>query len=101
MPRLWLPFLLYNLGATTAGAQDAHSQFGFGIGRSIPTGAFRSDTTGQGFNGGWLLTGHATLRVPVLAPRFRLRIDATYAKHGANDQLKADLSTLFGQSADE
>jgi hypothetical protein len=41
-----------------------------------------------------------TLRAPLLQ-QLRLRIDAAYARHGANDRLKADLTTAFGQSADE
>ena len=89
------------VGAPPVAAQGARPQFGFGIGRSIPTGAFRSDTTGEGFTGGWLLTGHVTLRAPLQPQRLRLRIDATYARHGANDRLKADLTTAFGQPADE
>ena len=89
------------LGANTLAAQGTRPQFGFGIGRSIPTGAFRSDTTGEGFAGGWLLAGHVTLRAPLGLERLRLRIDATYARHGTNDRLKADLTTAFGQPADE
>jgi len=99
----WWCLLVYigALGATPLAAQGARPQFGFGIGRSIPTGAFRSDTTGEGFVAGWLLTGHMTLRAPLGLERLRLRIDATYTRHGANDQLKADLTTAFGQPADE
>ncbi len=89
------------LGATPVAAQGARTQFGLGIGRSIPTGAFRSDTTGEGFTAGWLFTGHVTLRAPLRLQRLRLRIDATYARHDANDRLKADLTTAFGQPADE
>lgn len=99
-----LPLLLCALGAPRVTvAQGPRPQFGIGIGRSIPTGAFRSDTTGEGFAGGWLLTGHVTLRggAPLRLERLRLRIDATYARHGANDRLKADLTTAFGQPADE
>ena len=48
-----------------------------------------------------MITGHVTLRAPLQLQRLRLRIDATYARNGANDRLKADLTTAFGQSADE
>ena len=96
-----LPILLCGFGATRAVAQGARSHIGIGIGRSIPTGAFRSDTTGEGFAGGWAVTGHVTLRAPLQLQRLRLRIDATYARNGANDRLKADLTTAFGQPADE
>lgn len=48
-----------------------------------------------------MLTGHMKLHAPLGLQRVRLRIDATYAAHGANDQLKADLTTAFGQPADE
>ena len=96
-----LPIFLCGFGATRAVAQGSRSHIGIGIGRSIPTGAFRSDTTGEGFAGGWLITGHVALRAPLQLQRLRLRIDATYARNGANDRLKADLTTAFGQSADE
>jgi hypothetical protein len=96
-----LSIFLCGPGATRAVAQGTRPQFGIGIGRSIPTGAFRSDTTGEGFAGGWVLTGHVTVRAPLHLQRLRLRFDATYARNGANDRLKADLTTAFGQSADE
>ena len=97
-----LPLLLCALSAPrVAAAQGARPQFGFGIGRSSPIGAFRSDTTGEGFTAGWLLSGHVTLRAPLGPERLRLRIDANFARHGANDKLKADLTTAFGQPADE
>lgn len=89
------------LGVAGARAQGTRAQFAIGLGRSIPTGAFRSDTTGEGFRAGWLFTGHVMLRAPLRLQRLRLRIDATYARHGANDRLKADLTTAFGQSSDE
>jgi len=89
------------VGATPVAAQGTRPQFGFGIGASIPTGAFRSDTTGEGFTDGWLFTGHVTLRAPLRLQRLRLRIDAGVARHDANDRLKADLTTAFGQPADE
>ena len=98
-----MSLLLCALRATPVAAQGTGSRFGVGIGRNITTGAFRSDTTGEGFAGAWLITGHAVLRAPSLlrSERLRLRIDATIARHGANDQLKADLTNAFGQSADE
>ena len=96
-----LSIFLCGFGATRAVAQGTRPQFGIGIGRSIPTGAFRSDTTGEGFAGGWAVTGHVTLRAPLHLQRLRLRFDATYARNGANDRLKADLTTAFGQPADE
>jgi outer membrane protein with beta-barrel domain len=100
---LWWCFLAFicMLGASSAAAQGTRTQFGIGLGRSIPTGAFRSDTTGEGFRTGWVLTGHVTLRAPLHLQRLRLRIDAAYASNGANDRLKADLTSAFGQAADE
>jgi len=96
-----LSVFLCGFGATRAVAQGTRSHIGIGIGRSIPNGAFRSDTTGEGFVGGWVVTGHVTLRAPLQLQRLRLRIDAAYVRNGANDRLKADLTTAFGQSADE
>src|SRR5437762_14303224 len=95
-----LPIFLCGFGATRAVAQGTRSHIGIGIGRNIPTGAFRSDTTGEGFAGGWLVTGHVTLRAPSQLQRLRLRIDATYDRNSANDRLKADLTTAFGQPSD-
>jgi Outer membrane protein beta-barrel domain len=80
---------------------SAAAQYGVGLGRGIPVGAFRSDKTGEGFSGGWVVTGHATLRPPVNVGRLQLRIDGTFAHNGANDQLKNDLTTAFGQPSDE
>ena len=100
-PWWYLPIFVCALGATRVAAQGIRPQFGIGLGRNLPTGAFRSDTTGEGFTAGWLVTGHVTLRAPLRLQRLRLRIDATYARHHANDRLKADLTTAFGQSADE
>jgi hypothetical protein len=48
-----------------------------------------------------VFAGHVTWRAPLGLERFRLRIDATYARNGANDQLKTDLTNAFGQSSDE
>ena len=100
----WCPLLFISaLGATAVAAQGAgtHPQYGLGLGRSIPTGAFRSDTTGEGFAGGWVATAHVTLQPLLRLQRLRLRIDATYARNGANDRLKTDLTTAFGQASDE
>jgi len=103
MRTLWWCFLAFicMLGAPPAAAQGTRPQFGVGLGRSIPTGAFRSDTTGEGFKTGWVLSWHVTLRAPLHLQRLRLRIDAAFASNGANDRLKADLTTAFGQAADE
>jgi hypothetical protein len=87
------------LGVACASAQGIQSQYGIGLGRTIPTGAFRSDTSGEGFDAAWTLTAHVTLRTP--SRRLGLRIDAGFGRNGANEQLKADLTTAFGQPADE
>jgi hypothetical protein len=87
--------------AAAAQGGGTHPQYGVGLGRSIPTGAFRSDTTREGFAGGWVATAQLTLQPPLRLQRFRLRIDATYARNGANDRLKADLTNAFGQASDE
>ncbi len=87
------------LGVTTLTAQGIGSQFGIGLGRAIPTGAFRGDTSGEGFNASWLGRVEVTLHRPGLP--LGLRLDAAYSAHGANDQLKSDLTTALGQPADE
>ncbi|HXL53523.1 MAG TPA: outer membrane beta-barrel protein [Gemmatimonadales bacterium] len=91
--------VVYALGVASATAQGIQAQFGVGLGRAIPTGAFRGDSRGEGFSGAWTGTAHVTLQ----APRWPvgLRIEAVYAAHTANDQLKSDLTTSFGQPADE
>jgi opacity protein-like surface antigen len=87
------------LGVTTLAAQGVRSQFGIGLGGAIPTGAFRGDTSGEGFNASWLGMVEMTLHRP--RSPLGLRLDFAYSAHGANDQLKSDLSTRFGQPADE
>ncbi len=87
------------LGVPTLAAQGIRSQFGIGIGRAIPTGAFRRDTSGEGFNASWLGRVEVTLHRP--GSPLGLRLDAAYSAHGANDQLKSDLTTALGQPADE
>lgn len=86
-------------GVTTLTAQGIRSQFGIGLGRAIPTGAFRGDTSGEGFDAAWM----ATVEVTLYRPRtpFALRVDAGYGAPGANDRLKSDLTTALGQPADE
>ena len=103
IPWRCIPLFISAFGATAVTAQGGgtHPQYGVGLGRSIPTGAFRSDTTGEGFAGGWAATAHVTLQPLLRLQRFRLRIDATYAKNGANDRLKANLTNAFGQASDE
>lgn len=93
-------FLLFcAIGVAYASAQGIQSQYGIGLGRIIPTGAFRSDTSGEGFDAAWALTAHVTLRIPIR--RLGLRIDAGFGRNGANEQLKDALTTAFGQPADE
>ncbi len=87
------------LGVTTLTAQGIGSQFGIGLGRAIPTGAFRGDTSGEGFNASWLGMVEVTLHRP--RSPLGLRLDLGYSAHGANDQLKSDLATSLGQPADE
>jgi hypothetical protein len=97
----WLAALLLTcvLGVVAAPAQRPGPQFAVGVGRSIPTGSFHQDGTGEGFTGSWTALGSVTL--PRVRSRLGLRFDVGYAKHGANDRLKADLATALGQPADE
>ncbi len=87
------------LGVPTLAAQGIRSQFGIGLGRAIPTEAFRGDSSGEGFNASWLGRVEVTLHRPGLP--LGLRLDAAYSAHGGNDQLKSDLTTALGQPADE
>jgi len=86
-------------GVTTLTAQSIRPQFGIGVGRAIATGAFRSDTSGEGFNDGW--TGMVEMTLHRARSPLGLRLDLVYSAHGANDQLKSDLTTALGQPADE
>jgi hypothetical protein len=87
------------LGVTSAAAQGIRPQFGIGVGRTIATGAFRGDSSGEGFNDAW--TGMVEVTLRRSDSRLGLCLDFAYGAHGANDQLKSGLSTRFGQSADE
>src|SRR5260370_13526900 len=91
--------VVYALGVASATAQGIQAQFGVGLGRAIPTGAFRGDSRGEGFSGAWTGTAHVTLQ----APRWPvgLRIEALYAAHAANDQLDSDLTPSLRQPAAE
>jgi hypothetical protein len=76
-----------------AAGQSVRPLFGAGIGRSIPNGAYHSDgnANGEGFEPGWagtLLVGVKLPRTPVV-----IRVAANYSDNGANEQLKADLTT--------
>ena len=87
------------LGAAPGSAQGPRSQFALAVGRTIPSGAFRADGSGEGFDAGWTATARLTVRG--LRPRLGLRFDARFSSNGANDQLKADLTTALGQPSDE
>src|ERR1041385_674428 len=83
-----------------AAGQSVRPLFGAGIGRSIPNGAYHSDgnANGEGFEPGWagtLLVGVKLPRTPVV-----IRVAANYSDNGANEQLKADLTTSTGQPTD-
>lgn len=87
------------LAVTSATAQGIRPQFGIGVGRAIATGAFRGDTSGEGFDNAW--TGMVEVTLRRAASPLGLCLDFAYSAPGANDQLKSDLSTRLGQSADE
>jgi opacity protein-like surface antigen len=87
------------LGVTSATAQGIRPEFGIGVGRTIATGAFRGDSSGDGFNDAW--TGMVGVTLHRSRSPLGLCLDVAYSAHGANDQLKSDLSTRLGQSADE
>jgi hypothetical protein len=82
-----------------ATGQGIRSQFEIGAGRTIPTGDFNADTSGNGFDGGWTGTARVTLKAPQSA--LGLRIDAAYSANSANTQLKNHLTTAFGTPSDE
>jgi hypothetical protein len=48
-----------------------------------------------------MVTGHVALRPPAQVRKALLRLDATIARNGANDRLKADLTNAFGVTSDE
>ncbi len=87
------------IGAAGAAGQETRPAFGIVLGRTIPTGDFHAAASGEGFDGGWTAGGR--LVIERSNSRLGLRIDASYAEHGANDQLKADLTTALGQASDE
>ena len=91
--------LVVAMGAACVQGQETRQAFGIVLGRTIPTGAFHAAASGEGFNGGWTAGGRLTLERR--NSRLGLRIDASYAEHDANDQLKADLTTALGQASDE
>lgn len=91
--------LMVAVGAACGQGQGTRPAFGIVLGRTIPTGDFHATASGEGFDGGWTAGGRLTLERP--QSRLGLRIDASYAQHGANDQLKADLTTALGQASDE
>jgi len=82
-----------------ATAQGIRPQFEIGAGRTIPTGDFKADASGDGFDGGWSGTARVTLKAPQSA--LGLRIDAAYSANSANTQLKNHLTTAFGSPSDE
>jgi len=93
-------FAVASLVATaTLAAQGLRPRFGVAAGMAVPTGAYHSAASGEGFNSGWQGTALVTLTVPGWP--VGLRMDGTYSTHGANDQLKADLTASIGQPTDE
>src|SRR5216683_4959817 len=86
-------------GAPPVASQGIAKQFAISLGRTIPTGDFHADSSGEGFDGGWT----AAARVALKRSRspLELRIEAVYSGNGANDRLKSDLTTRFAQATDE
>jgi hypothetical protein len=80
-------------------APGIRSQFEIGAGRTIPTGDFNADASGDGFDGGWSGAARVTLKAPQSA--LGLRIDAAFSANSANSQLKNHLTTAFGKPSDE
>lgn len=95
----WGVTLASALGAATGSAQGPRPQFALAVGRTIPSGAFRADASGEGFDAGWTAAVRVTLKGP--RPRLGLRFNAGVSTNGANDQLKTDLTTALGQPSDE
>ena len=88
-----------SLVAGTLAAQGLHPQFGVGGGLLAPVGDYHSTADGQGFNTAWQALALLSFRLPGLPVGFR--VDATYGANSANDRLKAELSSRFGQATDE
>ena len=92
--------LLLSLTVTATGAaQGVRAQLGVATGRTIPIGDYHAAASGEGFTSAW--QGMAFVALQVHGWPLGFRVDGTYCKNGANDQLKADLTTRLGQPTDE
>ncbi len=87
------------LSTATVAAQGIQLQPGVATGMALPTGDYHRAAQDQGFKNGW--QGVALVALTVPGWPVRLRVDGTYGAHGANDQLKADLTASIGQPTDE
>jgi len=83
----------------TAAAQGLRPQFGVAAGVALPTGDYHAAASGDGFNSAW--EGMALVALKLARWPVGLRADVTYGTNGANDQLKAALTSSFGQPSDE
>jgi opacity protein-like surface antigen len=87
------------VSTATLAAQGLRPKFGVAAGVAVPTGAYHAAASGEGFNRGWQGIALVTFTVPGWP--VGLRVDGTYGTHGANDQLKANLTASIGQPTDE
>lgn len=81
------------------GAQGIRPRFGVATGWAAPTGDYHATANGDGFNTAWQGMAFVAFRVPGWP--VALRLDGTYGRNSANDQLKAHLTTAFGVPSDE
>ena len=91
--------VLLALGCTVAtssvSAQTRRSlRFGFGLGAAAPQGDFKEDATGEGFDPGWHAIGYLEF-APSRTP-FGLRMEVTFTRNPANQQLKDDIEAELG-----
>ena len=83
--------------ATAARGQVHDPQFGLGAGVYVPTGEFRADDEGYGFDVGWMLAAHIDIRE---AGPLWIRLSASLGENGANDKMTDFVSTAAGRRVD-
>jgi hypothetical protein len=81
--------------AAGAAAQGMRAQFGVGGSLTLPTGDFRGDASGDGFNAGW--GGMLLVDLKPQGNPIGFRVDGGYGENGGNDKLNADLTAVLGQ----
>ncbi len=89
----------YTVATSSVSAQTRRSlRFGFGLGAAAPQGDFKEDPTGEGFDPGWHAIGYLEF-APSRTP-FGLRMEVTFTRNPANQQLKDDIEAELGPGFD-